>query len=110
MIHNMAKASFQIDDEAQVWVENRLVPGQSRSSWYRYAVETTMNLDAFLDGLYEPYQFDERQQFIEAAVYEKVQSDLEDAINNGHESRMEAMLGPDWEKILDKYGVEMPEE
>lgn len=69
----MARPSFQIDDEAADWVESRLVPGQSKSAWYRYATKTMIQCDAYLDDLYEHYQYEERQEFIEAAVVEKIE-------------------------------------
>ena len=69
----MAKASFQINDEVREWVESRLYPGQNLSIWYRYAVESVMQVDPILDELYERHQYDERQEFIEAAVKEKVE-------------------------------------
>ena len=68
----MARTSFTYDDELDEWVEDRLVPGQSKSAWIRYAVETTYAVDGILDELYEPYEYDERQDLVEEAVREKV--------------------------------------
>ena len=68
----MAKASFQIEDNAEDWVDSRLVPGQSRSAWYRYAVTTIMQVDASLDELYQPYEYEKRQEFIEHAVRKEI--------------------------------------
>ena len=68
----MAQTSFRLQDEIYEWVEDRLLPGQSKSIWYRYAVETMHNVDGQLDTLYEPYQYDEREDFIEDAVMEKI--------------------------------------
>jgi len=69
----MARASFTLDDDLDDWVESRLVAGQAKAVWYRYAVQTTMQCDPILDELYERYQYEERQEFIEAAVKEKVE-------------------------------------
>lgn len=49
------------------------MPGQSKSSWYRYAVNTMIETDPILDELFEPYQFDERTEFIETAVRNEVE-------------------------------------
>ena len=69
----MATTSFRIEDEIDNWVESRLVPGQSKSVWYQYATRTTMAVDPILDDLYERYQYDERQDLIEAAVKKEVE-------------------------------------
>lgn len=69
----MAKASFVVEDDLDNRVERRLVPGQSKASWYRYAVQTVMNSDIMLDEMYEPYQHEERREFIEEAVREKIE-------------------------------------
>lgn len=106
----MASASFQKGNTVRIWTENRGVPSQSQSFWYWCAIETTINLDAFIDDLYELYQFDERQQFIEATVFTKIREDLKEVIDDGYEACMEALLGPDWEGPLGKYSVKMPEE
>ncbi len=70
----MARASFQIDDENNDWVESRLVYGQSKSSWYRYAMTTIMQIEECLDELYEPHEYEKRQEFVEKAVREKIDS------------------------------------
>jgi hypothetical protein len=80
----MAQTSFRIEDDIYEWVEDRLLPGQSKSIWYRYAVETVHNVDQHLDTLYEPYQYDERSDFVEAAVKEKIERVRNDA---NHEKR-----------------------
>jgi hypothetical protein len=77
----MAKASFIVDDDLDNQVENRLVAGQSKASWYRYAVQTVMSCDVLLDDIYEPYQHDEREEFIQEAVAEKIEREKE---NNGY--------------------------
>lgn len=67
----MARPSFQVDDEVEEFVEDRLIPGQSKSVWYRYAVETVMAVDPILDEEFEKYDYEEWQAFIEEAVREK---------------------------------------
>lgn len=69
----MAQTSFRVDDEVPDFVDSRLVPGQNKSIWYRYAVESMMQVDPILDDLYERYQYDERQEFIEMAVKKEVE-------------------------------------
>lgn len=70
----MAQPGFIIEDRVDEWVESRLVPGQSKSEWYRYAVTTIMQSDPQLDKLYEPYEYEKRQEFVEKAVQEKIES------------------------------------
>jgi hypothetical protein len=62
------QASFRLDDDIENWVENRLIAGQGKNVWYRHAVETMMSIGPTLDEIYEPYQYDERQELIEAAI------------------------------------------
>jgi len=69
----MAQASFRVDDEFENRVRSRLVPGQAMSIWYRYSAETTMIIDPILDEIYEPYQYDKRQELVEAAVIKEVE-------------------------------------
>ncbi|RYJ12758.1 hypothetical protein ELS19_01410 [Halogeometricum borinquense] len=68
----MGQATFRLDDEVEEWIENRLVAGQAKSVWYRYAVESTIQVDPILDELYEKYQYEERQELIESAVRKEV--------------------------------------
>lgn len=75
----MAQTSFRLKDEIYDWVEERLLPGQSKSIWYRYAVETMPDVDQNLDTLYEPYQYDEWAGFVEQAVIEKIEQVRNDA-------------------------------
>lgn len=51
-----------------------------------------------------------RTEFVTAAVYDKVQEEIESDVDFGHPHRMEQMLGPDWEETLEKCGIEIPEE
>ena len=74
----MAQPSFQIDDQVEQWVENRLIAGQAKSIWYRYAVETAMIVDPVIDDVLERYQYDKRQELIEAAVIKEVQRRKDD--------------------------------
>lgn len=73
----MAGSSFQIDDGTVDWIDSRLVPGQSKSTWYRYATKTTMIVDHRLDDLYEGYEYDKRQEFINYAVKKEIDQALE---------------------------------
>jgi len=71
----MAKASFQIEDDVEEWVERRLDYGMSKSEWYRYASHTMRSVELALDDIYDPHQYDERREFViqvmEEAVEEK---------------------------------------
>lgn len=68
----MGRTSFIIQDDLEEWIEDRLTYGQSKSGWYRYAVGAVHNVDSQLDRLYEPHQYDDRADFIEDAVKEKI--------------------------------------
>jgi len=69
----MAQTSFRFDDEIKNWVDSRLIQGQNAAVWYRYAVESAFVADQYLDDIYEPYQYEERKEFIEAAVQKEVE-------------------------------------
>lgn len=75
---NMAKTSFQMDDSTMDWVESRLVYGQSKSAWFRYAAQTTVEVDEVLDELYESHEYEKRREFILNAVSEKVEETKQD--------------------------------
>jgi len=79
----MAQTSFRFDDEIKNWVESRLIQGQNAAVWYRYAVESVYTADQYLDDIYEPYQYEERKDLIEAAVKKEVQR-RKDEIDNGN--------------------------
>lgn len=64
----MARASFQLDDDIEEWIENRMAYGQSKSAWYRYASQTMRSVDLALDEVYEPYQYDERREAVIEAL------------------------------------------
>ncbi|RDZ41600.1 hypothetical protein C5B89_06560 [Haloferax sp. Atlit-47N] len=68
----MARTTLTYEDNIDDWIKNRLVAGQNRTIWLRYAVETTYAVDGMLDELFEPYQYDKRQELIEAAVRKEV--------------------------------------
>jgi hypothetical protein len=69
----MARTTLTYEDDIDDWIENRLVAGQNRTIWLRYAVETIYSVDGNLDELFEPYQYDERQELVEAAVRKEVE-------------------------------------
>ncbi|AUV82078.1 hypothetical protein C2R22_10805 [Salinigranum rubrum] len=77
----MGQASFRLDDDIENWIESRLIAGQNKSVWYRHAVETMMYIDPVLDEIYEPYQYDERQELIEAAIQKEVER-RKNGVNN----------------------------
>ncbi len=79
----MAKPSFNIDDEVEEWVSSRLIAGQSKSVWYRYAVKSIMQCDPVIDEIFERYQYDERQEFIEEAVKREVER-RKNEVNGGN--------------------------
>jgi hypothetical protein len=66
-------------------VESRLVSGQAKAVWYRYAVETIIQTDPILDELYDRYQYEERSEFVESAMKEKVKRVKQEA-DKGHEN------------------------
>jgi hypothetical protein len=79
----MGQATFRLDDDVENWIESRLVAGQSKSVWYRHAVETMMIIDPVLDEIYEPYQYDKRQELIEAAIQREVER-RKNEVNGGN--------------------------
>ncbi|MCD2199074.1 hypothetical protein LPA44_04065 [Halobacterium sp. KA-4] len=87
----MARPSFKLDDEIDRRVESRLSYGDSKSEWLRHAVKLRLQVDPVLDRLYEPSQHEERMEFVERAVIDAVNRELERAPKKGHEERMERM-------------------
>lgn len=79
----MARTTLTYEDDIDQWIQERLVAGQNRTIWLRYAVETTYAVDGILDELYEPYQYDERQELVEAAVRREVDR-RKSEVDNGH--------------------------
>jgi metal-responsive CopG/Arc/MetJ family transcriptional regulator len=51
--------------------------------WFQYATETTIAVDGILDEVFEPYQYDERQELIEAAVRREVDRRKQEIENGG---------------------------
>ncbi len=68
----MARTTLTYEDDINEWIENRLIQGQNRTVWLRYAVETVYGVDGYLDEIFEPYEYDKRQELIEAAVKKEV--------------------------------------
>jgi len=68
----MARTTLTFDDDINDWINRRLIQGQNRTVWLWYAVETTYAVDGDLDELFEPYEYDKRQELIEAAVKKEV--------------------------------------
>ena len=85
----MARTSFILPDEVDEAVEDRLTYGQSKASWYRYASETVIELEPILDELYDLHQFEERQEFVVAAVKRAVDEEMEMDEIRGHTRRIE---------------------
>jgi len=48
-------------------------------------VETTIQIDPILDELYDRYQYEERSEFVESAMKEKVKRVKQEA-DKGHEN------------------------
>ena len=69
----MAQAGFRLNDDIAEQIDERLVPGQKKSVWYRYAVQTMIECENDLDKLFDPYEFQEREEFVRQAVAEKVE-------------------------------------
>ena len=79
----MARTTVTYNDSIDEWIDQRLVAGQNRTVWLRYALETTYAVDGYLDEIYEPYQYDERQELIEAAVKKEVDRRKSEIENGG---------------------------
>lgn len=74
----MAQTSFKLSDDLDDWIEQRLTYGQSKGQWFRYAAQTTHELDEILDELYEEHQYDQRREFVVNAIAEKVEETKRD--------------------------------
>lgn len=68
----MAQAGFRLDDDLAEKIDERLVPGQKKSVWYRYAVQTMIEVEPELDELFDRYEFEERKEFVARAVSNEV--------------------------------------
>lgn len=80
----MAQASIKIKDEIHEKVDSRLVQGKANSVWYRYSAETIMAVAPVLDEILGPYQYEDRQELIEATVRKKVNR-RKDEVGNGND-------------------------
>lgn len=69
----MARTTISFDDEIDDYIQNRLVKGQSRTIWLDYAIETVYGIDKQLDPQFDPWEYDERSEFIQEAVEEKIE-------------------------------------
>jgi len=69
----MGTVGFRLQDDIEEQIENRLVPGQNKSVWFRYAAQTMAGFEDDLDELFGPYEFQEREEFVRMAVAEKVE-------------------------------------
>lgn len=87
----MARTSFTLPDEVDEFVEERLVYGQSKSEWYRYASSLTADIEEELDELYDPFQFPERREFVRAAVKQAIRQEKDQPTPRGHTERIEDM-------------------
>lgn len=70
----MAQTSLRVDDDIMDRIDGRLAPGQSKSVWYRYAIQTMVQCEDDLDELFGPYEFQEREEFVRQAVREKIEN------------------------------------
>lgn len=73
----MAQASFRVADEVVASINDRLVTGQAKSTWYRHACETMVLADQSLDRTHDLHDYEARQNFVLAAVREKIERDRE---------------------------------
>lgn len=82
----MARTTLTYEDDIDEWVQERLVAGQNRTDWLRYAVKTGFAVDGILDELYDPWEYEKRQEFVEAAVREKVDEVMAQGGDMTHEN------------------------
>jgi Arc/MetJ-type ribon-helix-helix transcriptional regulator len=87
----MAKPSISMPDELEERVEMQLSYGDSKSEWIRHAMRLRLQIDPVLDRLYEPEQHEERMEFVERAVIDAVNEELERQPVKGHDERMERL-------------------
>ena len=87
----MAKPSISMPDELEERVESRLSYGDSKSEWIRHAMQLRFQVDPVLDRLYESNQNEERMEFVERAVIDAVNRELNRQTVDGHEDRMSRM-------------------
>jgi len=80
----MARTTLSLPDELNEEIENDLSYGDSKSQWVRHAIKMRQHVDPMLDELYESHQREERLQFVEKAVREKVDETKQDP-NRGND-------------------------
>lgn len=68
----MAKTSIRLPDELNEEIEMELSYGDSKSEWIRQAILLRQHVDPILDDIFEPHQREERLDFVQGAVREKV--------------------------------------
>lgn len=87
----MGQASFRLPDEVVAEVEDRLVQGQPKSTWFRYSAETMVLVEQVLDGTHDTHDYSGRKQFVVDAVREKKRRDeVEDDLDDQVEQQVEA--------------------
>ena len=79
----MSRTTFSLKDEVNEQIKSRLSYGDSKSAWLRHAVQLRLQNDPILDQLYEPDQYEERIKFVEKAVKEAVDRELNRAPMKG---------------------------
>jgi len=87
----MAQTSFRLEDEVDARIESNLSYGDSKADWLRAAVRMRLQVDPVLDRLYDSYQHEERMEFVERAVIDAVNRELERKPVDGHDDRMSRM-------------------
>lgn len=86
----MARPTVSMPDELEEQIEMQLSYGDSKSEWIRHAIQLRMHVDPILDELYESYQNEERVEFVEKAVREKVNEVKNDNRERTHDEIMDA--------------------
>jgi metal-responsive CopG/Arc/MetJ family transcriptional regulator len=87
----MARPSISMPDELERRVESQLSYGDSKSEWIRHAMQLRFQVDPVLDRLYDSHQNEERMEFVERAVIDAVNQELQRGRTTGHEDRMDRM-------------------
>lgn len=75
----MGQVTVRLDDEVTDWIEERLYPGQRKAVVYRYMIHSHYEIDRMLDELFEPHEYEDRQEFVEEAIEEAVEEAVEEA-------------------------------
>jgi hypothetical protein len=87
----MAQTGLRYDDELDERLEARLSYGDTKSGWIRNAIRMRLVVAPVLDRLYEPDQTEERREFVEKAVIDAVNEELERQPVKGHQERMDRL-------------------